>query len=154
MSEYSFTLPDAASTEAHGRQLATLLQAGDTLLLYGDLGMGKTTLSRGIISGLSPATTEVVSPTFTLVQTYDTPQGMLYHYDLYRLKDDNPRAIVELGWEDSRLNGLILAEWPERLGDLTPEDALCIHLEACSSGGRLLRYRGNPAWLKRLEKLK
>ena len=73
MADYSFTLPDPASTEKHGAALAQLLKTGDTVLLYGDLGMGKTSLCRGIIHALTKAEQNVVSPTFTLVQSYETP---------------------------------------------------------------------------------
>lgn len=153
MTEYSFTLPDAASTEKAGAALATLLVPGDVVLLYGDLGAGKTTFCRGLIGALSPRIENVVSPTFTLVQTYETTQGLVYHYDLYRLPEDKPSHLVELGWEESLMNGIVLVEWPERLGNLTPADALTIRIGACPSGGRVLEYRASPIWQKRLDRL-
>lgn len=151
MSDYSFALPDTASTETHGAQLAALLRRGDVLLLEGDLGMGKTTLARGLIRALTHADENVVSPTFTLVQTYKTPQGPLYHYDLYRLEDAAKNDIIEIGWEDSLASGIVLVEWPERLGTLTPPDALSIRLSACPTGGRVVTYASpDPAWHARL----
>ncbi len=153
MTEYSFTLPDAASTEKAGAALAALLKPGDVVLLYGDLGAGKTTFCRGLIGALSPSIENVVSPTFTLVQTYETKQGMIYHYDLYRLPEDKPSHLIELGWEESLMNGIVLVEWPERLGKLIPEDALTIRIGACSQEFRALEYRASPEWLNRLDSL-
>jgi tRNA threonylcarbamoyladenosine biosynthesis protein TsaE len=153
MTEYSFTLPDAASTEKAGAALAPLLKPGDVVLLYGDLGAGKTTFCRGLIGALSPRVENVVSPTFTLVQTYETKQGMVYHYDLYRLPEDKPSHLIELGWEESLTDGIVLVEWPERLGGLTPDNALTIRIGACPSGGRSLEYRASPEWQKRLDRL-
>ncbi len=153
MTEYSFTLPDAASTEKAGASLAPLLRAGDVVLLYGDLGAGKTTFCRGLIGAIAQQTSNVVSPTFTLVQTYETKQGPLYHYDLYRLPGDKPSQLIELGWEESLMDGIVLVEWPERLGKLAPPDALTIRIGACSKGGRALNYCASPAWRNRLDNL-
>lgn len=156
MTDYSFTAADAASTEKQGAALAALLRRGDVLLLKGDLGMGKTTFARGLIHALCGASENVVSPTFTLVQTYDTPQGLLYHYDLYRLPEQNAEnQIINLGWEESIEDGIVLAEWPERLGTLMPKDALAITLTACPKGGRVLNYATlNPTWKKRLDAMR
>ena len=126
MTEYSFTCPDAASTAALGAKLGKRLKIGDVVLLYGDLGAGKTTLVRGLIQNLSK-THEIVSPTFTLVQTYPSKNGMIYHYDLYRMKDKYAASLEELGWEDGLLNGISLVEWPERLKSI-PLNAIIVRL--------------------------
>lgn len=150
MSQYSFTCPDAASTAATGAALAPLLQKGDVLLFFGDLGAGKTTFIRGLIQALTNASTDVVSPTFTLVQTYPTVKGTLYHYDLYRLKDNDTGSLLELGWDDGLLDGITLVEWSERLSpDLVP-DALEITLDRQEDGSRLLSYSGDQRWQERL----
>ncbi len=95
------------------------LQAGDSVLLHGDLGMGKSVFSRAVIRSLcNDAVMEVPSPTFTLVQTYDVEDDCIWHFDLYRLSD--PDEIYELGWEEAQVDGILLIEWPERLGGLTP----------------------------------
>ena len=153
MTEYSFTLPDAASTEKAGASLAPSMRAGDVVQLNGDLGAGKTTFCRGLIGAIATQASNVVSPTFTLVQTYDTKQGPLYHYDLYRLPGDKPSQLIEMGWEESLMDGIVLVEWPERLGNLTPPDALTIRIGACPASSRVLEYRASPAWQKRLESL-
>ncbi len=108
-----------ADTIAYARAFASCLRGGDSVLLHGDLGMGKSVFSRAVIRALSGDDfLEVPSPTFTLVQTYDVPVGCVWHFDLYRLSD--PDEVYELGWEEAITDGILLIEWPERLGGLTP----------------------------------
>jgi len=119
-------LPDLAATEALGRSLARVLRAGDALLLEGPLGAGKTSLARALLrEACGDPLMEVPSPSYTLVQTYETPAFTISHFDLWRL--DGPGALVELGWEDAR-DGVVLVEWPDRLGLLAPPDALRVDL--------------------------
>ena len=121
------TLDDLAATEALAARLAALARPGDALLLEGPLGAGKSALTRAFLRAATanPAL-EVPSPTFTLVQSYDLPKGvMAHHFDLYRLS--GPGGLVELGWDEAR-EGIVLVEWPERLGALTPPDALRVTL--------------------------
>jgi tRNA threonylcarbamoyladenosine biosynthesis protein TsaE len=99
-------------------KIADDLVLGDVVALYGDLGVGKTTFTRYLIASLVGYEQEVPSPTFTLVQSYDTPKGPLWHYDLYRIKD--PEEVYELGFEESLVEGISVIEWPERLGHLLP----------------------------------
>ena len=109
--------------------LAKTLNQGDVLLLHGTLGMGKTVFARALIRAMAKDTAlEVPSPTFTLVQNYDTPAGPLYHFDLYRIKD--PEEIFELGWEEARAEGITIVEWPERLGPFQPATRLDIMLSS------------------------
>ena len=98
--------------------LAKDASPGNVYCLYGDLGAGKTVFARAFIQSLTGAETEVPSPTFTLVQTYDTSKGPLYHFDLYRIQD--PEEIYELGWDDALSDGIVLIEWPQRLGHALP----------------------------------
>src|SRR4051812_26421939 len=93
-----FPLPDLAATAALGERIAGHLRPGDIVALSGDLGAGKTTLARAILTSLGVAEA-VPSPTFTLVQTYETPKLIIGHYDLYRLK--SPREMEELGLEEA-----------------------------------------------------
>lgn len=113
-----FHLKTPADTEALGRALAKLAQPGTVIALSGPLGAGKTCLARGLIEALQMGRPEdIVSPTFTLAQTYDTAGGQVWHFDLYRLK--HPDEVIELGFEDA-LADICIVEWPERLGRLLP----------------------------------
>lgn len=109
--------------------LAARLMPGDVLLLSGDLGAGKTAFARALIRTLKEdQALEVPSPTFTLVQTYDTKTAPVWHFDLYRLKD--PEEIYELGWEEALAgDAIVLVEWPQRLGTLAPREYLGIDIE-------------------------
>ncbi|MEM7767886.1 MAG: tRNA (adenosine(37)-N6)-threonylcarbamoyltransferase complex ATPase subunit type 1 TsaE [Pseudomonadota bacterium] len=124
-------LPDSAATEALGARLAPLVAPGDVVCLRGGLGAGKTTLTRGLISALMGAPTDVPSPTFTLVQTYETRRSLIWHFDLYRLEED-ARApgggLEELGWDDTH-TGIALVEWPDRAPAQMPPHRLDITLE-------------------------
>lgn len=110
-------LNNESDTRAAAAKLGQMLRPGDLVALWGDLGAGKTTFARALIQQLNPAETEVPSPTFTLLQQYAVPQGALYHLDLYRLAD--PDEVHALGWDELQ-SGIMLVEWPERLGTLLP----------------------------------
>jgi tRNA threonylcarbamoyladenosine biosynthesis protein TsaE len=117
-------LPDLAATESLAARIAGLARPGDCILLDGPLGAGKTAFARAFLRAAAhdPAL-EVPSPSFTLVQIYETRIGLVFHYDLWRL--DGAASMTELDWDDA-LDGVVLVEWPDRLGALRPEDALTI----------------------------
>ncbi|MGA7712156.1 MAG: tRNA (adenosine(37)-N6)-threonylcarbamoyltransferase complex ATPase subunit type 1 TsaE [Rhizomicrobium sp.] len=140
----SIPLRDLAATEALGAQIAAGLQGGDCVALKGDLGAGKTTLARAILRALA-VTERVPSPTFTLVQSYETPRLMLHHYDLYRIRD--PREIDELGLDEALQDGAALIEWPERGGDRIPVDALLVSLTATGEQSRCADITGPARWV-------
>jgi len=128
------SLPDVAATEALGAKLAGKLVIGDALLLFGDLGAGKTTLARGLVGAWTGEGDETPSPTYTLVQTYDGPAGELWHFDLYRL--ESPDDAAELGLEEALASGVAVIEWPERLGAFAPPDRVELHLAMDGEGRR------------------
>lgn len=126
-------LPNAAATEALGEQLARSVTPG-IVYLEGDLGAGKTTLTRGLLRGLGHAG-KVRSPTYTLVEPYRFADFVVYHLDLYRLAD--PEELEWLGVRDMLAErALLLIEWPERGAGELPAADLVIHLEY-AGGGRL-----------------
>lgn len=150
------TLPDEAATTAAGATLARNLPdiAGRSLLLgmSGELGSGKTTLTRGLLRALG-VTGTIRSPTFTLVEPYETARGSVHHLDLYRLGGDT-RELEALGYRDIRaLPGLVIVEWPERAGEgLGPLDLL-VTLEHRGEGRAMRLEAATPAgagWLATL----
>lgn len=100
-------------TASVGRDLAQKLSAGDVVLLFGDLGAGKTAFTKGLAEGLGVSRDEVSSPTFTIMQEYRGGRLPLYHVDLYRLND--PREIEDLGLEELASNGVLAIEWAEKI---------------------------------------
>ena len=113
---------------------------GDAVALWGDLGAGKTTLARAVLRALG-VTEDVPSPTFTIVQNYETAPPVA-HYDLYRLK--NAREMQELGFDDALDQGAVLVEWPERAPEVLPPETLHVRL-GMDKDGRKARLTGTPA---------
>jgi tRNA threonylcarbamoyladenosine biosynthesis protein TsaE len=137
-------LPDAAATEAFGRALAPCLVPGDVVALFGRLGAGKTSLSRGILHGLGFGG-DVGSPTFPIVQVYEPPEVRLpvWHVDLYRI--ESPEELEELGLDEALHDCALLIEWPGRLPWLWP-GTLQLSLADDPAGGRNLTAHVPPAW--------
>ncbi len=150
-------LADEAATARFGAALAACLGPGDTVLLSGPLGAGKSALARAVIAALignreaengGEIETEIPSPSYTLVNVYETPRGQVWHADLYRLGGE-AEEIEELGLPEAMSEGtaLVLVEWPERLGGALPARRLAIALSAPERGGRdaAVRLHG-PGW--------
>jgi tRNA threonylcarbamoyladenosine biosynthesis protein TsaE len=137
---------DEAAQLAWGAALAGVLgEVGGLVCLYGDLGAGKTTLVRGLLRALGHAG-PVRSPTYTLIETYETEGIRVHHLDLYRLAD--PEELEYLGIRDLFDDqSLVLVEWPERGRGLLPEPDLSIRIEV-RGGGRLLRFEPSTRWLE------
>ena len=119
-------LADEAATQDLGRRLATALRPGDALCLTGPLGAGKSTLARALIRAVTTPDEEVPSPTFTLVQFYETASFPLAHFDLYRLSD--PDEAYEIGLDEAMDGGVALIEWPQRLEGRLPATRLDIDI--------------------------
>lgn len=139
-------LPDAEATTALGQAIAPLLAPGDSVLLYGPLGMGKSTLARGLIRALTTPDEDVPSPTFTLVQFYESDPPVA-HFDLYRLT--RPEEAFEIGLDEALDEGCAVIEWPERLGEepgrfLGPDQLMITISE--QGEGRLATVSGAGRW--------
>ena len=148
-----WVLPDVEATTRLGAAIAPRLAPGETVLLYGPLGMGKSTLARGLIRAMTTPDEDVPSPTFTLVQFYGSAPPVA-HFDLYRLT--RPEEAVEIGLDEALDEGCAVIEWPERLGDdpavwLGP-DRLTVTL-AEQGDGRLATVSGAGAWEMKLKDL-
>ncbi len=135
-------LHDEPATAAIGAELARLARAGDVITLSGPLGVGKTSLARGFIAALGHDG-EVPSPSFALVQPYETLDPSVWHVDLYRIED--PSEIEELGL-DSAADAVLLVEWPERAGEGVWRDALALSLDFGPDGDRILTAKVPPSW--------
>ena len=149
MAERTIAVPDLTALATLAMQLAPAVRLGDILALSGDLGAGKTSFARALIRALGDGDEEVPSPTFTLVQSYDSPPLRLpvWHADLYRLS--NPDECLSLGLDDNYDDAMTLIEWPERMGTALPSDALWLHFRP-SGNARTIRFDGPEAALERL----
>ena len=142
-------LPDEAATEALAATLAAAARPGDVLALIGDLGAGKTVFARAFIRARGTGLEEVPSPTFTLVQTYETDGATIHHFDLFRLSA--PEEAYELAIEEAFADGISLVEWPDRLGALLPPGRLEVALEAgAAATARRATLAGADGWPDRL----
>lgn len=148
----SVELHSADEMAALGARVAARLRPGDTVTLAGPLGAGKTVFARGLIRHFLPGE-EVPSPTFTLVQTYETGNFAISHVDLYRLK--GPKDVRELGLDEALERGALLIEWPDRMGPELPTDRLDIVIEGGGEEGerddeRTVKIIARGAWVPRV----
>ena len=142
-------LHDLAATRALAAHFAARARVGDVVGLAGPLGAGKTTFARYFIFARAGRELEVPSPTFSLVQPYPLTEGTVWHFDLYRI--DRPDEALELGIEDAFAEGISLVEWPERLGDLLPQDRLDITFHGVlADERRCVRVSGRGSWAARV----
>lgn len=132
-----------AETEDLARRIASELRVGDTVALRGGLGAGKTTLARAILRALG-VEGDVPSPSFTLVQEYETSRFKVLHCDLYRIIDK--AELAELGIEDGLRESAMLIEWPERAESHIAEDALWIEMEISGQHERRVGVSGPERW--------
>ena len=135
---------NAAETRALGERLAAQLKAGDVVLLEGELGAGKSELARGVAKGLGVQET-VTSPSFTILNVYESGRIPLYHFDWYRLEDAG--ELYELGLDEYLGgDGIALVEWPGRCPDAVPGDCLRIRIEAEGENTRRISEEATGAF--------
>jgi tRNA threonylcarbamoyladenosine biosynthesis protein TsaE len=145
----AYVTVSAEQTRALGARLGRLLRPGDVVLLHGDLGAGKTTLTQGIAHGLG-VREQIQSPTFTLVaehagETADGEPINLYHLDLYRLAGEED--LDSFGWESylAPVDGISVVEWPERAGTWLPEEYLLVRIESEGVDRRRVTVEAMPS---------
>lgn len=134
----------ADDTGALARRIGARLRAGHVVLLTGPVGAGKTHFARSLIHSLLLDPEDVPSPTFTLVQTYAAQTAEIWHADLYRLS--GPDEVVELGLDEAFDTAICLIEWPDRLGDLTPDDALLLDFTVVGEDSRQITATDPDLW--------
>ena len=139
-----FLTPSPEDTSRLAVKIGAALRAGMTILLDGPVGAGKTHFARSLIQSLLKMPEDVPSPTFTIVQTYEGQSGAIWHADLYRLTA--PDEVIELGLEEAFETAICLIEWPDRLGDLAPADALTLTFEADGDNSRRIQAQGPAIW--------
>lgn len=139
---------------AFARKLAPFLNCGDVILLHGNVGAGKTLFARTLIQTRLGRVEDVPSPTFTLVQTYSTEDAEIWHADLYRLT--STLEIEELGLSEAFETEICLVEWPEKLGNLIPNNALSLTFEQGGSENTRIATAEwtDQRWMARIEACK
>lgn len=123
------------------RQFAVKLQKGDVVALHGTLGAGKTTIAREIIQALCGIDTIVQSPTFNILQVYDNTNPAIYHFDLYRLENEN--EAFELGIEEALAHHISIIEWPELFQRFLPSNSINIYLTVGADNKRCCKILAN-----------
>ena len=143
----------AEETAEFACRIGARLESGDTILLSGPVGAGKSHFCRSLIQSRLSEPEDVPSPTFTLVQMYDTTKDQIWHADLYRLTGTD--EIEELGLFDAFEQAICLVEWPDRLGPLIPADALTLSFAAADhdDARRITARWTDRKWDAKLESL-
>ena len=140
MTEFITHSPE--ETEEIGRRIARAIEKSDKkffIAMYGDLGAGKTVFVRGLASVLSPGS-RVKSPTFTIVNEYRKGKVPLFHFDLYRIKDES--ELEGFGFEEYMEKGSCIAEWSENLKEMLPADAVKVKIEKTGADERKITVEG------------
>ena len=139
----TITTHSEEETAGLGRELAATLSAGDVLLLFGDLGAGKTALVRGLAEGLGVSRDQVSSPTFTLIQEYRGGRLPLFHVDLYRI--DDPREFDDFGLDEIAEAGVLAIEWAEKM-PMPPQGALRVSIEHAGDSERRIEIAASTKY--------
>jgi tRNA threonylcarbamoyl adenosine modification protein YjeE len=146
------SLPTIGDTERLAARVAAHASPGDFIGLSGPLGAGKTAFARAFLAAMAarrsaPAPAEVPSPTFTLVQSYELGGVEVVHFDLYRIRSSDEAA--ELGLDEAQERGVVVVEWPERLGERLPKNRLDIALSVDDADARAATVTGQGSWRAR-----
>jgi tRNA threonylcarbamoyladenosine biosynthesis protein TsaE len=125
------------------REIAALAQVGDLICLKGTLGAGKSFFAKNFINSLQEEETEVLSPTFNLVYSYETKKGEVFHFDLYRIK--SAAELENIGFFEALKNGICLIEWPEIAAEFLPENCQEIEIKIPMGENEEMREIKNSA---------
>ncbi len=146
-------LANENDSKLFANDLSDILQSGDIIALWGDIGVGKTTLARNIIQNLCGDEINVPSPTFPLLQIYDAPEFQIWHMDLYRI--NAAEDVFELGVEDAFYDCLSLIEWPDKMAGYLPLARLDIVIDIdIKNNTRSIYLQGDENWALRLKGIK
>ena len=149
----TFLLKSEEETYRFGSSLADKISAGDVITLSGQLGSGKTVLARGLIQTHLDSNEYIPSPTFNLVNIYDSKKPTIWHFDLYRLK--NPIEIEELGLDEALADGVTLIEWPEKALEYIPNNVLNITISTNrETNQRQIQLIESTLWFNRIKEFK
>ncbi|MGI3169798.1 tRNA (adenosine(37)-N6)-threonylcarbamoyltransferase complex ATPase subunit type 1 TsaE [Pseudooceanicola sp. C21-150M6] len=138
--ERQFETNSPEQTAGLAQRIGAMLQPGDTLMLDGPVGAGKTHFARSLIQSVLDEPEDIPSPTYTLVQIYETRIGEIWHCDLYRLT--SAEEVVELGLDAAFDTAVCLIEWPDRLGDQAPADAVQLGFTVTDDRSRRIHVTG------------
>ena len=139
---FSIPLRSPEQTCTLARALAPLLVPGDTVLLSGEIGAGKTLFARALIQSRLSILEDVPSPSFTLIQIYELSDAEIWHVDLYRLSHSD--EVIDLGLDEALQDAICLIEWPDRLGELAPQNSLKLHFTVTGAQTRTLNISLPP----------
>lgn len=133
------TVNNERESKELAQKIASNIKSGDVIVFEGDLGSGKSFFCREIIKYLCGSNTKVTSPTFNLLQTYESRNFTIYHYDLYRIKHES--ELYELGFEDALSGNVTLIEWPDLAFSLLPDNLIFIKIEVIDETKRRILFK-------------
>lgn len=146
---HKYTVSDLGETKDLAKEFAKILQGHDVVTFKGNLGAGKTTFIKFIIQSILGKQVAVTSPTFNLVQIYESFKFPIWHFDMYRLKDSD--EVFEIGYEEALTQALSLIEWPERIQEFLPKDRLDVIINLNKSNIRTIEFVPHGTWKNRTE---
>jgi tRNA threonylcarbamoyladenosine biosynthesis protein TsaE len=133
------TSHSVADTERIAGELARTLRGGEVVALHGELGAGKTQFTRGVVRALGGNARGVSSPTFVLLNVYDTPRLKVFHLDAYRVHGGEDFEAIGFDELLEQTGAVVIVEWPERVAELLPGERIDVYLQATSATGRRIR---------------
>jgi tRNA threonylcarbamoyl adenosine modification protein YjeE len=144
---HKYTINKLNETKELAKNLAPLLKKKDVITFKGNLGAGKTTFIKFLIQSLISKNVSVTSPTFNLVQIYETTNFSLWHFDMYRIK--NSEEVFETGYEQALSEGVSLIEWPENIQEFLPKDRLDVIINLNNLNNRIIEFKPYGTWKNR-----